>query len=86
MSYKKPHTGNTMNDYFTRLMDFTRLSSNLLEADSDNNFEIWLDKLIQIDRRSLILFLKKNSDKIPNEYMERAKIRLGDKWFQGVKT
>lgn len=80
MSYKKPDTGNTMNDYFTRVGDFTRLAPKLLDARTVHNFEIWLDKLIQIDRRSLVLYLKAHEEEIPKEHWEKAKMRL-NRWL-----
>lgn len=77
MSYKKPDTGNSMNDYFTRVMDFHRLAFHLLNANTISLFEIWLDKLIQIDRRSLVLYLRINQNQIPLAHWERAESRLG---------
>ena len=32
MSYRKPNTGNSMNDYFSGLVDFYMLAPNLLKA------------------------------------------------------
>lgn len=77
MSYRKPTTGNAMNDYFTRLRDFSQVSPKLLAAATDHQFIVWLDKCIRIDPRSTVLFLKEHRDEIPSAYMEKAKIRLG---------
>ena len=52
MSYKRPDTGNSMNDYFSSLMDFNRLAPKILQAKTEQEFDAWLDKLVQIDRRS----------------------------------
>lgn len=76
MSYRKPNTGNTINDYFSRVRDFTRLAPKLLKVDNPQSFEIWLDKLIQIDKRSLVLYLRKHKDQIPSEHWKRADARL----------
>ena len=76
MSYRRPDTGNSMNDYFSSLADFTMLSHNLLEASTEQNFLIWLEKLALIDRRALILFLRKHREEIPEEYMQLARRRF----------
>lgn len=65
MSYKRPNTGNSMNDYFSALMDFVSISPRLLKARDDFEFELWFDKLRLIDNRALYLFLKQNKDQIP---------------------
>lgn len=80
MSYQKPNTGNSMNDYFTNLSTFYQLAPKLLAAKDPQNFEIWLDKLIQVDRRSLVLFIQKHEKEIPKEHMIRAKHRLS-RWL-----
>lgn len=78
MSYKRPSTGNSMNDYFTSLSNFVSLSDNLLAAKDSQEFEVWLEKLEEIDKRALYLFLKKNKDKISEDYMDLAKRRFKD--------
>ena len=72
MSYRKPDTGNSMNDYFTSLKDFVKLSPKLLEAEDENVFIHWFDKLSLIDRRALLIFLRKNKDKIPANHLTLA--------------
>lgn len=81
MSYKKPNTGNAMNDYFSRVRDFRRIFPNLLKARSVQSFEIWLGKLMLIDSRSLVLHLQKYQNQIPKEYWKRAEARLG-RWLK----
>lgn len=76
MSYQKRDTKNALNNYFTRLRDFYMLAPKLLGAENLRSFEIWLDKLIQIDRRSLVLYLRKHKDEIPKAHWKRAKARL----------
>lgn len=85
MSYRKPNTGNTMNNYFTRLRDFNRISPKILKAENVQSFEIWLDKLIQIDKRSLVIFLKEHKEEIPTKHWERAAARLS-RWLDGGGT
>lgn len=76
MSYQKRKTGNSMNDYFTRLRDFYLLVPNLEKAETPRTFELWLDKLVQIDRRSLILWLRKHQKTIPEDYWKKAVRRM----------
>lgn len=80
MSYRKPNTGNSMNDYFSTLMDFSVLSPRLLEAKTEQEFDIWLDKLAQVDRRSAVLYIKAHEGEIRPEFMKRVSIRLGRAW------
>lgn len=76
MSYKRPNTGNTMNDYFTALSDFTQLAPNLLAAKNINAFQIWLEKLELIDKRSLHIYLQKHKNEIPPDHMKLAQRRF----------
>jgi len=76
MSYRKPNTGNSMNDFFTALSDFVQLSPNLLQAKNSESFEIWLEKLEAIDKRSLLIFLRNHKDEIPEKHMKLAKRRF----------
>ena len=79
MSYKRPNTGNSMNDYFTALSDFVMLAPNLLKADSERNFEIWLEKLELIDRRALLLYLRQHKEEIRPEFIKLAQYRYVQK-------
>jgi hypothetical protein len=72
MSYRKPNTGNRMNDYFSALVDFYMLAPNLLKAKNKQAFLIWFDKLNLIDRRSLFLYLREHRDEISEDYMKLA--------------
>lgn len=80
MSYKRPDTGNSMNDYFSTLMDFNTLAPHLLEANTKQAFDAWLDKLAMVDRRSTVLYIKANRDKINPVFMKRIPARLGRAW------
>lgn len=80
MSYKKPDTGNSMNDYFSALMDFNRLAPRLLQAETEQEFDVWLDKLAVIDRRSTVLYIKAHKDEIRPDFMKRIPARLGRAW------
>lgn len=76
MSYPRPNTGNSMNDYFSGLVDFTVIAPNLLSAKDPAAFQVWLEKLEQIDRRSLLLYIKKYKDRIPEEHLRLARKRF----------
>lgn len=80
MSYKKPNTGNSMNDYFSTLMDFNIVAPRILQAKTVQEFDCWLDKLAVIDRRSTVLYIKKHQDEIGADFMKRVPIRLGRTW------
>lgn len=80
MSYKKPNTGNSMNDYFSALMDFNLLAPRVLQAKTVQEFDCWLDKLASIDRRSTVIYVKKHQDEIGPDFMKRVPVRLGRAW------
>ena len=77
MSYKS-HTNakDPLNNWFSNLADFVNISPNLLNASSIQSFEVWFEKLEQIDRRSLYLFIKEHKDEIPKEYLDSVRDRL----------
>jgi hypothetical protein len=76
MSYKRPNTGNSMNDLFTGLTDFVQLSPNLLQAKNSESFEIWLEKLEAIDKRALYLYVKKHKAEIPENHLALVQRRF----------
>lgn len=76
MSYPKPNTGNSMNDYFSALADFTMLAPKLLQAKNSQSFQIWLEKLEAIDRRALFLWLKKHKEELPRKHLDIAQRRF----------
>lgn len=69
-----------MNNYFSTLMDFNTHAPRLLTAATEQEFDIWLDKLALIDRRSAVLYVKANKDKIQPEFLKRVPLRLGRAW------
>lgn len=76
MSYRRPNTGNSLNDYFSALSDFNMLSDHLLSAKTEEAFEIWLEKLELIDKRSLFLFIRKHKNEIPEKHLALAQRRF----------
>lgn len=84
MSYTPPApTGDTLNDYFSRLNDFMNIAPNLLKASSVQSFEVWYEKLELIDRRALFLYIKEHSSEIPAEYKSRVKNRVPEEYLYG---
>ena len=79
MSYRKPNTGNSMNDFFTALSDFNMLSDHLLTAKTEESFEIWLEKLEAIDKRALYLFCQKHKHELPENHLALAQRRFSKK-------
>lgn len=75
MSYRPKKTGNSMHDYFLTLHDFTMLAPKLLQAKNSPSFQIWLDKLEAIDRRSLLLYLQKHEAEIDPKFLKLAQRR-----------
>ena len=76
MSYRPPDTGDSLNDYFSSLTDFIQLSPNLIKASSEREFEMWLEKLEKIDRRALLLYIRKNKNRINDSNLALAKRRF----------
>ena len=79
MSYRQPDTGNTMNDYFTNLSTFVMLAPKFLGAPDERSFEIWREKLELVDRRALLLFLRKHKDELPPEHLAQAQYFFKEK-------
>lgn len=80
MSYRKHNTGNSMNDYFSTLMDFNMIAPKILKAKTVQEFDCWLDKMTAIDRRSTVLYVKAHKDDISEKFIARVPIRLGRAW------
>lgn len=55
------------------LIEFNKISGNLLTAQTFDEFEVWFEKCAEIDKRSLYLFIKKEKENIPQEYIKRIK-------------
>ena len=77
MSYRPPDTtGDSLNDYFTRLSDFTNIAPNLLKAKSAESFEVWFEKLELIDKRSLYFYIREHKSEIKDEYLKMVEKRF----------
>lgn len=76
MSYVKPDTGDALNDYFTNISNFVNIAPNLLKVKNKHSFMAWFDKLFEIDKRALILYLKQNKEKIKPDCLRLAEERL----------
>ena len=76
MSYTPEKTNDMLNDYFTNLADFMSISPNILQADNKVDFLNWITKAEQIDKRTLLLFLRKHKKQINPEFLEIAQLRF----------
>ncbi len=68
MSYKRQYKNDILNTYLHDLTNFYQLAPHLLSAVTLEEFEVWLEKLEQIDRRSLFLYVKEHKDEIKEEF------------------
>lgn len=79
MSYKKPNTGDSVNDLFSNLANFMNIVPNMMNAKEPAEFNVWFDKLFEIDKRSLKLYVKKHNDKIKPENYDYINLKYGRK-------
>lgn len=54
------------------------VSKNLLKAKDIFEFELWFEKCVTIDKRTTLLFLRKNKGKINPTYIEEIKHRFAE--------
>ena len=76
MSYRKPKKNDSLNNYFSSLVDFVQLAPHLYQATDKKEFQMWLEKLELIDRRSLFRYLQQNKHKIRPEFLALAQRRF----------
>ena len=76
MSYVKPNTGDGVNDFFTNIVNFVNIAPNLLKCKNKRAFMTWFDKLYEIDKRSLVLYLREHKNEINPDYIKTAEERL----------
>ncbi len=74
MSYSIPKKTDSLNEYFTRLADFTLLLPNLEKAEDKETFDIWFDKLRQIDPRALLIWIREHKDSLPEGCLDTARL------------
>ena len=79
MSYRKSNTNDGIYDLFSNLAYFTNIVPNLINAKTKKEFNLWFDKLFEIDKRSLKLYLEKNKNKINPENYEYINIKYNKK-------
>ena len=81
MSYHVKEREEYLNEYFSRLVDFNQLAPNLLSAQTDTEFELWFEKLEQIDKRYLYIYIKENYKKIPLKRLTLIKDRFDGRFI-----
>lgn len=79
MSYTSVDTGDSLNNLFSSLFDFNIVSHNLIESDNVNSFVIWFDKCININKRALFFFIRKNKKLMHKEFL-----CIGQSYFKEV--
>ena len=77
MSFTPPAlTGDSLLDYFKRLIYFKLCANRMLSAKTDQEFLLWFEKANAADHRSTFLFLQKNKDVIPRPYILSVRKRF----------
>ena len=78
MSYERPDTGNTMNDYFTALSDFAARLPALDAAPDAEAFGKAVAGLKEIDPRSILIQLRTRWSALPEDRRLAARSALGE--------
>ena len=68
MSYIRKELDDSVNELFSRLGDLNMTLKHLMNSDCKESFEVWLEKCIQIDKRSTFLYLRESKEKIKEEW------------------
>lgn len=89
MSYKYKKKSDTLNTYFTNLIQFNNMKGNLVNCIKENNYDgflRWVEKLKMVDPRALQIILKKHesmlSPKMKSFAQAALKINLSDIVYQ----
>lgn len=82
MSYRAEKKEDCLNEYFSRLSDFYSISNNLLRASTEEEFEVWFEKMELIDKRSLYLFIRENYENIPLNHLALIRKRFGAEFYK----
>ena len=77
MSYKQPIKKDSLNNWFTNIANFMNIVPNMINAKEKSTFCRWFDKLYEIDKRSLRLYLIKHKEQINPEYYDYVNIQYG---------
>lgn len=81
MSYHRHKSyDDPVEELFSRYVDFYRLAPNLLAAADDNGaFMNWFEKLILVDARALLLYMRNHKNQFTEEQLEYAVSRYKGK-------
>lgn len=77
MSYKSIQTNDLMKKYIHDMTNFLCVLPHLEKAKTFETWEIWLEKLSLIDKRSLKRYLCANKSKFPAEWLCAAQKIIG---------
>ena len=81
MSYFKKDVDDSVNALFSRLADLNMTLKHLMESDTEDGFEVWLEKCIQIDKRSTYLYLKANKDKLKENWFGKIRFHYPEETY-----
>lgn len=76
MSYPRPNTGDPELDRQIVERDFRMILPKLQAAETEQGFDIWLDKLALIDRQAIVAYLRERWDTLSRSQRLSARIRL----------
>lgn len=74
--YKKKKSSDSVNSWFSNMANFQRIAERMLQASTEMEFEVFLEKAMSIDKRSTCLFIEKYQQQIPPPYLNIAKAHL----------
>ena len=73
------HKLDSLNQYFSKLTEFVSMAPHLLHAKSDQEFEVWMEKMEKTDRRALFLFAKKHQHNLSEQRFQKIMNRFPEK-------
>ncbi len=76
--YNKANTGDLVNDWFSNAPSFMSAANRMVNAQTEMEFLVFLEKAISIDKRSTCLYLKKHMEQLPENYRAVALSHLPD--------
>ncbi|ADL36050.1 hypothetical protein bpr_II111 (plasmid) [Butyrivibrio proteoclasticus B316] len=74
--YKKKQSDDLVNSWFTNIANFQSIAGRLLKAETEMEFEVFLEKAMSIDKRSTCLFIEKHQNELPKAHLGIAKAQL----------
>ena len=77
MSYRpKRPNDDSLYAFFSDMACFHNILPNLLNAEKEREFSLWLDKMYEINKRSLYLYITNNPEKFKPEFHKIINIKF----------